>query len=142
MGVEADASEAFGTARRHGRITAIDPRPTIADGLGGNLEPGAVTFDYVEQYVHDIVAVDEAAIIAAVGDLAGREHQIAEGAAASPTWRARPSAWSSRERTSIERGWHGASRRRCSPSTPNAQLPTSKEPPTTYSQFLLDSLEV
>ena len=82
VGVEATASEAFGTARRHGRITAIVPQPTIADGLGGNLEPGAVTFDYVERHVHDIVAVDEAAIVAAVGDLAGLEHQVAEGAAA------------------------------------------------------------
>jgi threonine dehydratase len=82
VGVEAEASAAFGTARRHGRITRIDPRPTIADGLGGNLEPGAITFDYVERHVQDIVAVDEAAIVAAVGDLAGQEHQIAEGAAA------------------------------------------------------------
>jgi len=82
VGVEAEASEAFGTARRHGRITTIDPQPTIADGLGGNLEPGAVTFDYVERHVHEIVAVAEASIVAAIGDLAGHDHQIAEGAAA------------------------------------------------------------
>ena len=82
VGVEAEASPAFATARRHGAITRIDPQPTIADGLGGNLEPGAVTFDYVERHVHDIVTVDEASIVAAVGDLAGQEHQIAEGAAA------------------------------------------------------------
>ena len=82
VGVEAEASEAFGTARRHGRITTIDPQPTIADGLGGNLEPGAVTFDYVERHVHEIVAVAEASIVGAIGDLAGHDHQIAEGAAA------------------------------------------------------------
>ncbi|MEO5821777.1 MAG: pyridoxal-phosphate dependent enzyme [Vicinamibacteraceae bacterium] len=82
VGVEAEASCAFGTARRHGRITEIDPQPTIADGLGGNLEPGAVTFDYVQRHVGEIVAVDEASIVAAVGDLAGQDHQIAEGAAA------------------------------------------------------------
>ena len=82
VGVEAEASEAFGTARRHGRITTIDPQATIADGLGGNLEPGAVTFDYVERHVHEIVAVAEASIVAAIGDLAGHDHQIAEGAAA------------------------------------------------------------
>jgi threonine dehydratase len=82
VGVEAEASPAFATARRHGRIATIDPQPTIADGLGGNLEPGAVTFDYVERHVQDIVAVDEASIVAAVGDLAGHDHQIAEGAAA------------------------------------------------------------
>ena len=82
VGVEAEASAAFATARRHGRITPIDPQPTIADGLGGNLEPGAVTFDYVERHVHEIVAAAEPAIVAAVGDLAAHEHQIAEGAAA------------------------------------------------------------
>jgi threonine dehydratase len=82
IGVEAEASEAFGTARRHGRITAIDPQPTIADGLGGNLEPGAVTFDYVQRHVGEIVAVAEASIVGAIGDLAGHDHQIAEGAAA------------------------------------------------------------
>ena len=82
VGVEAEASEAFGTARRHGRITEIDPQPTIADGLGGNLEPGAVTFDYVQRHVQEIVAVAEASIVGAIGDLAGHDHQIAEGAAA------------------------------------------------------------
>lgn len=82
VGVEAEASCAFAVARRQGGITPIDPGPTIADGLGGNLEPGAVTFDYVERHVHDIVAVAEASIVAAIGDLAGQDHQIAEGAAA------------------------------------------------------------
>jgi threonine dehydratase len=82
VGVEAEASQAFGTARRHGRITTIDPQPTIADGLGGNLEPGAVTFDYVQRHVQEIVAVAEASILDAIGDLAGHDHQIAEGAAA------------------------------------------------------------
>jgi threonine dehydratase len=82
VGVEAEASEAFGTARRHGGITRIDPQPTIADGLGGNLEPGAVTFDYVQRHVPEIVAVAEASIVGAIGDLAGYDHQIAEGAAA------------------------------------------------------------
>jgi threonine dehydratase len=82
VGVEAEASEAFGAARRHGRITEIDPQPTIADGLGGNLEPGAVTFDYVQRHVREIVAVAEASIVGAIGELAGHDHQIAEGAAA------------------------------------------------------------
>ena len=70
IGVEAEASEAFGTARRHGRITGIDPQPTIAHGLGGNLEPGAVTFDYVQRHVQEIVAVAEPSIVGAIGDLA------------------------------------------------------------------------
>jgi threonine dehydratase len=82
VGVEASASRAFAVARRHGRITTIQVEPTIADGLCGNLEPGAATFDYVQRHVHDIVAVEEPAIVAAVGDVAGHEHLIVEGAAA------------------------------------------------------------
>ena len=107
----------------HGRIIEIPARTTIADGLGGNLEPGAVTFDYVQRHVHDIVVVPEDAIVAAIGDLAGHDHQIAEGAAAvgvggarvrtrSPTSPAARSRSSSPAPTSIARGWPAASRNR------------------------------
>ena len=82
VGVEAALNPALATARRHGRITEIPVSDTIADGLGGNLEPGAVTFDYVQRYVRDIVDADDAAIAAAIGDLAEHEHLIVEGAAA------------------------------------------------------------
>ena len=81
-GVEAALNPAFASARRHGCITEIPVHTTIADGLGGNLEPGAVTFDYVERHVRDIVAVDDDAIRAAIGDVAAHEHLIVEGAGA------------------------------------------------------------
>jgi len=41
-----------------------------------------VTFDYVQRYVPEIVAAAEASILGAIADLAGHDHQIAEGAAA------------------------------------------------------------
>lgn len=82
IGVEAALNPALATARRYGRITEIPVSDTIADGLGGNLEPGAVTFDYVQRYVRDIVDADDAAIAAAIGDLVEHEHLIVEGAAA------------------------------------------------------------
>ena len=41
-----------------------------------------MTFEYVERHVREIVAVAEASIVGAIGDLAGHDHQIAEGAAA------------------------------------------------------------
>jgi threonine dehydratase len=82
-GVEAALNPAFATARRHGRITEIPVHTTIADGLGGNLEAGAVTFDYVERFVRDLVGVGDDAIRAAIGDVAAHEHLIVEGAAAA-----------------------------------------------------------
>ena len=85
VGVEAAASTAFGTALRHGRITPIDPQPSIADGLTGNLEPGSVTFDLVRAVVDDVTAVSEADLAAAIRRLAGEEHLIVEGAGAAAT---------------------------------------------------------
>lgn len=82
VGVEAAANAVFAESRRAGRIVEIPVGATIADGLGGNLEPGAVTFDYVQRHVHDIVVAPEEAIRAAIGDLAGHDHLIVEGAAA------------------------------------------------------------
>jgi threonine dehydratase len=82
IGVEAAANAVFFGSRAAGHIVEIPVEATIADGLGGNLEPGAVTFDYVQRHVRDIVVVAESAIRAAIGDLAAHDHLIVEGAAA------------------------------------------------------------
>lgn len=85
IGVEAAASTAFATSLRHGRITPIDPQPTIADGLAGNLEPGSMTFDIVQRVVDNVVAVSEDDLGRAIRELAAEEHLIAEGAGAAAT---------------------------------------------------------
>jgi threonine dehydratase len=82
VGVEASVNPAFRVARAHGRITPIPVTDSIADGLGGNLEPGSITFDLIERFVQDLVDVDEHAIAAAMADLAGEEHLVVEGAGA------------------------------------------------------------
>jgi threonine dehydratase len=82
IGVEAAANPAFHTARRQGRPTPIDPRPTLADGVSGNFEPDSITVDLVDRFVDDIVLVEEADIARAIRHLAVHEHLIAEGAAA------------------------------------------------------------
>jgi threonine dehydratase len=83
VGVEATASPAFHTSLAAGAITEVTVRPTIADGLAGNMDPETITFDYVRQYVDRVVLAPERAIEAAVRDLAGHEHLIAEGAGAT-----------------------------------------------------------
>lgn len=83
IGVEAEASPAFTTALAAGRVTPFDVKPTIADGLGGNLDPDTITFDLVRQHVDRIVVAPERAIEDAVRGLVSAEHLIAEGAGAA-----------------------------------------------------------
>jgi threonine dehydratase len=83
VGVEAAASVPFTTGRDRGAITRIEPGPTLADGLAGNLEPGSITFPIVQRVVDEIVTVSEDALRAAIRGMAGEEHLIVEGAAAA-----------------------------------------------------------
>lgn len=82
VGVEAEASTPFSTSLAHGAITAIEPEPTLADGLAGNLEAGAITFPLVQQVVDEVLMVSEDELRAAMRALAAEEHLIAEGSAA------------------------------------------------------------
>jgi threonine dehydratase len=82
VGIEAAASTPFTTGLAHGAITAIEPRPTLADGLAGNLEPGAITFGLVREVVDEIVIVTEAELRAAMRGMVAEEHVIVEGSAA------------------------------------------------------------
>ena len=83
VGVEAAASCAMSTSLGAGRITAIEPQPTLADGLAGNLEPGAMTFEIVRRKVDEIVTVSEEEIARAMRGLLAQEHLVVEGAGAA-----------------------------------------------------------
>jgi threonine dehydratase len=82
VGVEAAGNPAFRVARAHGAITPIVVSDSLADGLTGNIEPGAITFPLVERYVDDLVDVDEAQIARAVVALVSSERLVVEGAGA------------------------------------------------------------
>jgi threonine dehydratase len=81
--VEAAASCAMSTSLGAGCITAIDPQPTLADGLAGNLESGAMTFEIVRRDVDEIVTVSEEEIARAMRGLLAQEHLVVEGAGAA-----------------------------------------------------------
>lgn len=85
VGVEAEASCAFQTSVRAGRLVDIVPGPTLADGLGGNPDPETVTFAIIQRVVDDIVTVSEAELTRAIVGLVESEHLIAEGAGAVGT---------------------------------------------------------
>jgi threonine dehydratase len=82
-GVEADRSPAMSTALAAGRITPIDVGETLADGVAGNIEPGAVTFELVRDHVAAVVQVSEPEIEDAIRFLARAHGIVAEGAAAT-----------------------------------------------------------
>jgi threonine dehydratase len=85
VGVEVEASSPFTLSLEAGRITHITPRPSLADGLVGNLEPGSMTFPLVEQLVDEVVTVSEDELARAMKGLATEERLIVEGAGAAAT---------------------------------------------------------
>jgi threonine dehydratase len=82
-GVEVEASCAFQTSVRAGRLVRIVPGPTLADGLGGNPDPDTITFAFIQQFVDRIVTVSESALATALCGLIDSEHVVAEGAGAA-----------------------------------------------------------
>lgn len=83
IGVEAAASPVFTSALAHGSLVDVNVRPTLADGLAGNAEPGSITFEIVRDLHVPIVAVSEEYIEGAMRGLRAHEQQIAEGAGAA-----------------------------------------------------------
>ena len=85
IGVEVEASCAFQTSVRAGRLVEIVPGATLADGLGGNPDPETITFAFIQRLVERIVTVSEDDLSAAVTGLVEAEHLVAEGAGAAAT---------------------------------------------------------
>jgi len=85
VGVEVEASAPFTLSLEAGRITAITPRTSLADGLTGNLEAGSITFPLVKQVIDYVVTVSEDDLTRAMRGLAAEEHLIVEGAGAAAT---------------------------------------------------------
>ena len=82
-GVEVEASCPFTKGIAAGRIVDIDVRPTLADGLAGNLDPGTITFDIVRREVSRIAVVSEANLREAIAGTVRNEQMVTEGAGAA-----------------------------------------------------------
>jgi threonine dehydratase len=83
VGVEAEASAAFTAALAAGRIVEIAVKPTIADGLGGNVDPQTMTWPMIRDRVDEVVTVPERWIVQAIRHLVQVEGVKAEGAGAT-----------------------------------------------------------
>jgi len=82
VGVESEASPSMSTALRAGGIVPIDVEPTVADGLAGNLEPGAVTVGIALDHNAQVLTVSEADIRSAMAFSASKMGLVLEGAGA------------------------------------------------------------
>lgn len=82
IGAGAAASCAIKAGLEAGWIVEIADRPTIADGLAGNLEPDAITFEPIQRLVERVIAVGEDAIAKAIVAAAEHAHLMIEGSAA------------------------------------------------------------
>jgi threonine dehydratase len=72
------------TAIRAGRVTPVDVRPTLADGLAGNLEPGSITPGLIREHLRSLVSVTDEQIADAIRFLVREHGLVAEGAGAAP----------------------------------------------------------
>jgi threonine dehydratase len=82
VGIESEASPSMSTALRAGGIVPIEVEPTVADGLAGNLEPGAVTVGVALAHGVDVLTVSEADIRSAMAFSASKMGLVLEGAGA------------------------------------------------------------
>jgi threonine dehydratase len=82
VGVEPAVNPAFTDALAAGHTTTITPGSSLADGLLGNLERDALTFDLVRAHGVPVHLVPEAFVVEGVRTLFARERLVAEGAGA------------------------------------------------------------
>jgi threonine dehydratase len=82
IGVESEASPSMSAAVAAGSIVPITVEPTLADGLAGNLEVGAITVDIALQNKVEILTVSEADIRSAMAYAAHKMGLVLEGAGA------------------------------------------------------------
>jgi threonine dehydratase len=83
IGVEAYSAPTLRASLDVGRITRIETKPTLADGLA-IAESGKIPFEICRQVVDDVVLVDEAQIATAVLRLLEMDKTVVEGAGAVP----------------------------------------------------------
>jgi threonine dehydratase len=82
IGVQSTASPVMYESLRKGRIVNVKLRPTIAEGLHGQIDKDSITLNYIKKYVDEIILVDETDIEHAIVDLIRNHKTISEGAGA------------------------------------------------------------
>jgi threonine dehydratase len=92
IGVEPEGAADAGASWRENRIVALDHVDTIADGLRAH-RIGALPFAAIRQYVDDVRAVPDSAILQAVSLLLRRTHLVVEPSGAVAVAAALAGSW-------------------------------------------------
>ncbi|MDQ0188230.1 threonine ammonia-lyase [Alicyclobacillus cycloheptanicus] len=82
IGVQAAAAAGFRASLDAGEVTTVASASTIADGIAVR-RPGTLTFALAQQYVDDVITVEEEEIARSMVFLMERSKLVAEGAAAA-----------------------------------------------------------
>ena len=82
VGIQSEASPSMVAALAAGELVTVECADTLADGLAGNIAPGAITFPLVRDHLDQVICVTEAAIGAAMRTLLDRHHLVVEGSGA------------------------------------------------------------
>jgi threonine dehydratase len=83
VGVQAEASAAIYHSLKAGRMVTVPDRPSIADGIAGNIDLQTITFSLIQKDLDDVVLVSEKEIEEAIRELLHHEKLVAEGSAAA-----------------------------------------------------------
>lgn len=81
-GVAARNSAALAASMAAGRVVETDHLDTLADGVAGGMDEDSITLPLAMSVIDEVVDCDEGEIGLALKDLAFKENQIVEGAAA------------------------------------------------------------
>ena len=81
-GVAAHNSAALAASMTAGRVVETEHLDTLADGVAGGLDEDSITLPLALSVVDEVVTCTEAEIIQALRELAFKENQVVEGAAA------------------------------------------------------------
>lgn len=82
-GVQSEASSFFHALFHRGTQEGVHEQPSLADGLAGAVEPGALTIPLVRNFVDEIVLVTEEQIARAMAYAWRHYEEIIEGSAAT-----------------------------------------------------------
>jgi len=83
VGVQSEASPVMYESLKAGRIISVEMQHSIADGLHGGIEEGAIIFKITQSHIDDLRLVKEETIKRAIYLLWKKESQITEGAGAT-----------------------------------------------------------
>ena len=83
IGVQTKGASTMYESWKAGKVVQFEEFPTIAEGLSGGLDPGAITLNLINRYVDKIVLVQEESVEKAIRILWKKEGQMVEGASAT-----------------------------------------------------------